>query len=327
MPRPLCIFSCIALFIPLAYAQPNEPLRLVGTVPMPQVEGRIDHMSIDVKGQRLFVAALGNNTLEVIDVKNGKHLHTIAGLREPQGIAYLPATNRLNVANGGDGSLRVFDGSSFQLLKTIPYGDDADNVRYDSREERIYVGYGSGALGVTGQDGNKVADMKLDAHPESFQLETTGSRIFINLPRSQKIAVVDRNTRAIIATWTTGGPQSNYPMALDEANHRLFVVCRIPARMVVLDTLTGKVVQSVAAVGDSDDVFFDSARKRIYAIGGEGAISVFQQQDPDHYKEIAKITTVKGARTGFFSPDLGRLFVAARRAEGHPAEIRIYEVQ
>jgi DNA-binding beta-propeller fold protein YncE len=222
MPRPLCILSCIAPFIALAYAQTDEPLRLVGTVPLPQVEGRIDHMSIDVKGQRLFVAALGNNTLEVIDVKNGNQLHSIAGLREPQGIVYLPGTNRLNVANGDDGSLRVFDGSSFELLKTIPYGDDADNVRYDSREDRIYVGYGSGALGVIGKDGNKVADIKLDAHPESFQIETAGSRIFINLPKSQKIAVVDRNTRAIIASWTTGGPLSKAgsgPLQRDRKDH------------------------------------------------------------------------------------------------------------
>jgi YVTN family beta-propeller protein len=323
MPRLLCIFSYFAL----AYAQRDEPLRLEGTVPMPQVEGRIDHMAIDIQGQRLFVAALGNNTLEVVDVKNHKELHTIRGLREPQGIAYLQNTNRLYVANGADGSLRVFDGSSFQLLKTIPYGDDADNVRYDPREDRIYVGYGRGALGVTDKDGNKVADNKLDAHPESFQLETTGSRIFVNLPKSQKVAVIDRKTQTLIASWTTGGPQSNYPMALDEANHRLFVVCRSPARLVVLDTLMGKVVQTVPAVGDCDDVFYDSIRKRIYATGGEGAISVFQQQDPDHYKEIAKITTAKGARTGFYSPDLGRLFVAARRYGGHPAEIRIYEVQ
>jgi YVTN family beta-propeller protein len=323
MLRLLCVIS----FIALARAQPDEPLRLVGTVPLPQVEGRIDHMSIDVKGQRLFVAALGNNTLEVIDVKNGKLLHTIPGLREPQGIVYQPNTNRLFVANRADGTLRVFDGSSFQLLKTVPYGDDADNVRYDPREDRIYVGYGSGALGVTDRDGAKLADIKLDVHPESFQLETTGPRIFVNLPESQKIAVVDRKTRAIIASWTTGGPQSNYPMALNEANHRLFVVCRSPARMVVLDTLSGKVVATVPAVEDCDDVFYDSARKRIYATGGAGAISVIQQQDPDHYKEIATITTAKGARTGFYSPDLGRLFVAARRDGGHPAEIRIYEVQ
>jgi YVTN family beta-propeller protein len=296
-------------------------------VPMPQVEGRIDHMSIDAKGQRLFVAALGNNTLEVIDLKNKKQLHTIPGLREPQGIVYLPNRNRLYVANGADGSLRIFDGTSFQSLKTIAYGDDADNVRYDPREDRVYVGYGNGALGVIDKDDNKVADIKLDAHPESFQLETAGSRIFVNLPKSRKIAVVDRKTRSVIASWTTGGPESNYPMALDEENHRVFVVCRSPARMVVLDTVTGKVVETVPAVGDCDDVFYDSARKRIYATGGEGAISIFQQQDADHYKEVAKITTVKGARTGFFSPDLEQFFVAARRDGGHPAEIRIYAVQ
>jgi YVTN family beta-propeller protein len=284
-------------------------------------------MSIDVKGQRLFVAALGNNTLEVIDIKNTKQLHTITGLHEPQGIAYTPNTNRIYVANGSDGSLRVFDGTSFQLLKIIPYGDDADNVRYDPQEDRVWVGYGSGALGALNQDGAKLAEVKLDAHPESFQLETKGPRIFVNLPRSQKIAVVDRKAGKVIASWTTGGPQANYPMALDEAGHRLFVVCRNPARMVVVDTSVGKVIATVPAVSDSDDVFYDAARKRIYATGGEGAVSVFQQQDPDRYAEVAKITTVKGARTGYFSPDLDRLFVAARRNGSQPAEIRIYQAQ
>src|SRR5215471_7582638 len=283
------ILAYYALAIASAVAQSSEPLHLVGTVPIPNVEGRIDHMSIDVKGQRLFVAALGNNTLEVIDIKNAKQLHTITGLHEPQGITYTSNTNRIYVANGSDGSLRIFDGTSFQLLKTIAYGDDADNVRYDAQEDRVWVGYGSGALGTINQDGAKLADIKLDAHPESFQLETKGPRIFVNLPRSQKIAVVDRKAGKVIASWTTGGPQANFPMALDEVDHRLFVVCRNPARMVVLDTSVGKVIATVPAVGDSDDVFYDAARKRIYATGGEGSISVFQQQDPDHYNELAKI--------------------------------------
>src|SRR5215469_7141836 len=321
------ILLCFVSAIGFALGQSSEPLHLVATVPMPNVEGRIDHMSIDVKGQRLFVAAPGNNTLEVIDIKNTKQVHTITGLREPQGIAYTPNTNRIYVANGSDGSLRMFDGTSFQLLKTIPYGDDADNVRYDAQEDRIWVGYGSGALGALDQDGAKVADIKLDAHPESFQLETKGPRIFVNLPRSRKIAVVDRSTRQVITSWTTGGRLANYSMALDEENHRLFVVCRLPARMVVLDTSSGKIVAALPALGDCDDVFYDTARKRIYATGGEGAISVFRQQDADHYSEAAKITTVKGARTGYFSSDLNRLFVAARREGSHPAEIRIYQAQ
>src|SRR5512147_1454897 len=157
--RPLmCLFSLMAL----AQAQPSAPLRLVGTVPLPQVEGRIDHLSIDVKGQRLFVAALGNNTIEVIDVKNGKHVSSVPGLHEPQGVVYVPDTNRLYAASGSDGSLRVFDGSSFQLLKTIPWGKDADNVRYDPLEQRIYVGYGSGALGVMDKDGARLGEIPLD---------------------------------------------------------------------------------------------------------------------------------------------------------------------
>jgi YVTN family beta-propeller protein len=283
-------------------------------------------MSIDVKGQRLFVAALGNNTLEVIDIKNAKPIHTISGLREPQGIAYSPNTNRIYVANGGDGSLRVFDGVSFEPLKSIAYGDDADNLRYDAGSGRIWAGYGSGALGAIDENGTKLAGIKLDAHPESFQLENNGPRIFVNLPRSRKIGVADRNTGKVIASWTTGGPQANYAMTLDEANHRLFVVCRNPARMVVLDISNGKVIATVPAVGDCDDVFYDSARKRIYATGGEGAISVFEQHDADHYSQIAKITTVQGARTGYFSSDLARFFVAARRTGSHPAEIRIYDL-
>jgi YVTN family beta-propeller protein len=292
---------------------------------LPDVAGRIDHLSIDVKNQRLFVSALGNNTIEIIDVKNARRIRTIPGLRQPQGVLYVPSANRISVANANDGSLRIFDGSSSQPLRTVSFGDDADNIRYDSGNDRIYVGYGSGALGVIDQNGARVADIRLDAHPESFQLEKTGPRIFVNLPGSKKIAVIDRNTKSILASWGTGGPLSNYPMALDEANHRLIVVCRIPPRIVVIDTTTGKVIQSIPTVGDSDDVFYDGARQRIYAIGGEGAVSVVQQQDADHYREISRLATVKGARTGLFSADLDRLFVAVRRQGSQPAEIRIFE--
>ncbi len=311
----------------LACAQSSAPLRLEKTIPLPGVQGRIDHLSIDVKNQRLFVAALGNDTLEVVDLKQGKRVHTITGLREPQGIFYLPDNNRLYVANGKDGTLRIYDGSSYRLLKTVEFGDDADNVRYDAAQKRIYVGYGSGALGVMDVDGNKLADIKLGSHPESFQLEKSGSRIFVNLPKSRKVAVVDRAGGAVIASWGTGGALSNYPMSLDEANHRLFIVCRLPARLIVMDTNTGKVVAKLLAAGDCDDIFYDAARKRIYASGGEGVISVVQQQDPDHYVEIAKIPTVKGARTSFFSGDLGRLFLAVRRQGSEQAAIRVYAVE
>jgi DNA-binding beta-propeller fold protein YncE len=210
------------------------------------------------------------------------------------------------------------------MLKSIPYGDDADNLRLDPNTGHIWVGYGGGALGELDQEGAKLADIKLDAHPESFQLEKNGSRIFVNLPGSRKIAVADRKTRAIVESWGTGGPLANYPMALDQQNRRLFVVTQFPARLIVLDTVQGKRIASLSAIGDCDDVFYDEQRHRIYAIGGDGGISVFQQRDSDHYDEIGRIKTVSGARTGFFSAELDKLYVAVRRHGSQAAEIRVY---
>jgi DNA-binding beta-propeller fold protein YncE len=310
----------------IAMGQAAAPLKLEQTIELPDVQGRIDHMSIDIAGQRLFVSALGNNTLEVVDLKAGKRTHTISGLKEPQGALYIADKNRLFVASDKDGTVKVFDGSSFQLLKTVEYGDDADNLRYDAARQRVYVGFGGGVLGEMDTDGQKFGETKLDAHPESFQLEKGSSRIYVNLPGSRKVAVVDREAHSVVTSWGMGLTLGNYAMALDEADHRLFVVSRVPARLVVMDTATDKVVQKLAAVGDCDDIFWDGSRKRIYATGGDGAISVFEQQDPDHYREMARVPTVKGARTSFFSPDLGRLYVAVRRQGSAVAQIQVFSV-
>jgi DNA-binding beta-propeller fold protein YncE len=324
--HPICLAALCLLSATVAIGQTAAPLKLEKTIELPNVQGRIDHMSIDVAGQRLFVSALGNNTVEIVDLKAGKASKTITGLSEPQGALYVPGKDRLFIASDKDGTVKMFDGSSLQLLKTIEYGDDADNLRYDPARQRVYVGFGSGALGELDTEGQKIAETKLDAHPESFQLEKNSSRIFVNLPGSRKVAVVDREAHSVITSWDMGLTLGNYAMALDETDHRLFVVSRVPARLVVLDTTSGKVVEKLPAVGDCDDVFFDSARKRIYASGGEGAISVFEQLDIDHYKEMERVPTAKGARTSFFSPDLGRLYVAARRQGSTPAMIQVFEI-
>ena len=316
----LMIVACAVL----SWAQAAQPLRMEKSIEMPEVQGRIDHLSIDVKGQRLFVSALGNNTLEVIDVKSGKRVKTISGLKEPQGALYVADSDRIYVANGNDGSVRIFDGSSYAPLKTLDYGDDADNVRYDTGRKRVYVGYGSGALGEIDSEGQKVTEIKLDVHPESFQLEKDSPRVYVNLPKSRKVVVVDREKHAIIATWKTDMAFANYPMALNESDRRLFVVTRMPARLLVFDTNNGNIVQKLPAVGDCDDVFYDKTRKRIYASGGDGAISVFEQKDADHYAELARINTVKGARTSYFSPDLDRFFLAVRRQGSQPAAIEVF---
>jgi YVTN family beta-propeller protein len=321
------LFLIVVACASLAWSQKTEPLRLEKTIELPDVQGRIDHMSIDIKGQRLFVSALGNNTVEVIDIKAGKRLKTITGLAEPQGVLYVPANDRIFVANAKDGSVRIFDGTSYTLLKTVQYGEDADNLRYDSGRQRVYVGYGGGALGEMDNDGNKSGEIKLDSHPESFQMEKERARTYVNLPKTHKVAVLDREKRGMITTWSTGMAFANYPMALDEKDKRLFVVTRLPARLLVFNTDNGTIIQKLSAIGDCDDIFFDPARKRIYAIGGEGGISVFEQQDLDHYRESARINTLKGARTGFFSPELDRLLVGIRRQGAQSAAIRVFAPQ
>ena len=219
-----------------ALAQAHSPLRLEKTIPLPDVKGRVDHLAFDVDNDRLFVAALGNNTVEVIDVKSGKVIRTIGGLAEPQGVIYQPENKRLWIANGSDGRVRIFDAVTYQPLRSVGLGDDADNIRRDAATRRIFVGYGSGGIATFDSEGNKVADIKVGAHPESFQLEKNGPRMFVNLPGSQKVAAIDRTKSTIVASWTTDDAQSNFPMALDEAGGRLFIVCRKPAVLLVIDT-------------------------------------------------------------------------------------------
>jgi DNA-binding beta-propeller fold protein YncE len=307
-------------------ASDTAPLHQVQTIPLRGVEGRIDHLGVDVAGQRLFVAALGNNTVEVIDLKKGQRVQSLTGFKEPQGIAYLPDTNTVAVANGADGVVTLLDGASLKPVKTIPFGEDADNLRYDATRKRLYVGYGNGALGAYDTaKGARLADIPLDAHPESFQLESATGRIFVNVASLQKIAVVDANRNAVAATWPVSAGAANFPMALDASHHRLFVLTRKAPHLVVLDTVTGKDVATLPADGDADDLFFDAARQRLYGCFGAGSVIVYAQSDPDHYTELANVPTAAGARTGLFSPDLRRLFVAVPHRSNPTAEIRVFD--
>jgi DNA-binding beta-propeller fold protein YncE len=309
-------------------AEEAGPLRLIQTIPLRNVEGRIDHMAVDLKGERLFIAALGNNTVEIVDLRAGKHTGTIGGLHEPQGVGFVAEFNKIFVANAQSGACEVFDGSSFKRIKSIKLSDDADNIRYDAAARRVYVGYGSGALGIIdAATGDQLGEIKLDGHPESFQLEKSGPRIFVNIPTSQRIAVVDREKPAAITAWSVGGAMANFPMALDETHHRLFVGFRKPAKLMVYDTESGKVIANLDSPGDADDLFYDGTRQRIYISGGEGFIGIIQQQDADHYKSLTKIPTASGARTSLFVPELGRLYLAVPHRGTQRTEIRVYEAQ
>ncbi len=318
IPIILCAVSIVS--------QPaREAVHAAGVIPMPGVEGRIDHLAVDLPGKRLFVAALGNNTVEVIDINAMRVIKSITGLHEPQGIRFLPDRNRVVVANGGDGATVFYDGTTLSAVHTAKTSGDADNVRYDPKASRVYVGYGDGALGSFDPDGKPLGDIKLAAHPESFQLESAGPRIFVNVPSAGHVAVVDRDKQAVSATWRVTTAGANYPMGLDEADSRLFLGCRRPAKLLVYDTRLGTFVTAVDIVGDTDDLFYDSAKKRLYVIGGEGFISVLEQQDADHYRQLQRIPTSGGARTGLFVPELGKLFVAVPHRGSQRAEIRVYD--
>ena len=319
----------IALICGLAYfpnlSAQGPPLKLVGTIAMPGVRGRIDHLSVDVKGHRLFVSALGNNTVEVLDLTSGKDIHSIGGMHEPQGVFYAPESNRIFVANGGDGVVRVLDGSSYRQLSTVQLSSDADDIRYDAAKKLIFVGYGSGGVAVLDAlTGRELGSIKLRGHAEAFEVENGGARIYVNVPEAREIAVAGWDRRSVIERWPMEKYRDNFPMAFDRAQHRLFVVCRRPAELLALDSRSGKVVAHLAVAGDADDVYYDEARRRIYVSGGQGAISVVDQVDADHYRLRMSIPTAPGARTSFFVPQLDRFYLAVPRRGAQVAEIRIY---
>lgn len=288
-------------------AATSAALVLTGAIPLENARGRIDHFGFDPKN-RLFVSALGNNTEEVIDLSAQRVVHTITGVPAPQGVVYSPETNKLFVAST-KGKLYIYDGISFDLLKTIDFHGDADNLRYDPAEKRVYVGYGddeTAAIGMVDATTNKrlEEEFKTGAHPESFQLETSGANIYVNLPDLKQIAVINRKTHAT-SHWKLT-LSANFPMALDESDHRLFIASRAPARMAVFNTESGELVMAIPCAQDADDLYYDSERRRIYVTGGEGYISVFQQRDADHYGLLAKIPSSLGARTSGYFGKIGK---------------------
>jgi DNA-binding beta-propeller fold protein YncE len=301
----------------------GAPLVLEGKIPLGEVSGRIDHLSVDLKRQRLFVAELGNNSLGVVDLAAGKVLRRITGMNEPQGVAYFPSADGLYVANGGDGSVRILRGEDLAPAGRIELGNDADNVRVDASHNRVVVGYGKGALAlIDPASRSKTADIQLKAHPEGFQLDEIGSRAFVNVPDAREIEVVDLDAKTS-RSLPTQGAGGNFPMAIDRDARQVLVVFRSPPTLMVLSGQDGQILSRLATCGDADDVFVDPKRRRVYVSCGAGAVDVFEQQGPG-YRPLARVPTVPGARTSFFAPEFDRLFVAARAQSSEPAAIWVF---
>lgn len=305
----------------------QELLKLEKEISLPGVQGRIDHMDIDVKNQVVYVAALGNNTVEVVDLKKSIVLHSIKGLSEPQGIAYIQKHHETFVANGGTGECIFYNAVTFQKVASVKYDDDADDVRYDEASDQIYVGYGSGGIGIiNAATHKKVVDIKLPAHPESFQLDTKDGKIWVNLPGSGSIGVVDIKQEKLTDQWKKLLPRANFPMAYDAMQHRVIVGYRIPATLKVFDSHTGKELFSSGMAGDADDFYWDDKTKQILISGGGGSINIFKQAAGNTYRQVADIKTRPGARTSLFVPEL-RLFILAAREQGNkPAMLVVYKL-
>jgi DNA-binding beta-propeller fold protein YncE len=327
-------YTCVVCFVAIvavslatnrtfSQAPSSSLMQLESKIPLGDVSGRIDHLAIDLSRRRLFVAELGNDTLGVIDLNEQKVQHVVTGLREPQGVGYVPSSDTLFVTNAGDGSVLLFRGADYQAAGRIELGDDADNIRVDTASNRVFVGHGSGALAVIDPATNgKIAEIQLQAHPESFQLARSARRIFVNVPKAREIAVLDRFASKQTASWPIGNG-SNFPMALDENSGRVLVAFRNPAQLGVFSMQDGSAIAIVDACGDADDLFVDAKRQRGYLSCGDGYLDVFEAQG-DTYRRAARVPTITGARTSLFVPELDRLFVAARANPGEPAALWVF---
>ena len=301
------------------------PLTLVQSVPLPGVRGKFDHLAIDLAGQRLFLAAKVNNTLEIVDLKAGCRAQSLSGFHEPQGVLYLSDLKQVVVANG-DGEVKLLSGASLKTVRHFGFGDDADNLRYDPVTRRAYVACRDGALGVIDFAADKtLGEALLPSHPEAFSIERHSRRMFVIVPKANAVFVLDRSKPEVIGKWPLTSAKVNYTMALDEQHSRLFVGCREPASIVVIDTKTAKATTTFPIGDETDCIFYDGAHRRLYVTGAKGTLDVIEQVDADHYRALARIKTAALARTCLFVPELDRLFVAVPEQKDHEAELRIYE--
>jgi DNA-binding beta-propeller fold protein YncE len=319
-------------------AQKNVPLRLVQTIPMPNVKGRIDHMDVDVKGKRLFVAGLENGSLEVVDLAAGKWSKSIPGFKKTQGVAYIPLLNKVFVASGDDGMLRVFRGDSLELLDSIKLEPGPNRVTYDPHKSVLYVGYGGkdagkdyGEVGIIDAKTDKhLSDIKVEAHPAELLLDKSGKTLYVFVSSVSKVQVVDTQKREVVSTWPVSS-QRNGDGAFDEKTHRLFIGTRTPPQMIAMDSATGREVAKLPTVEGMDGVYFNAAQKRVYVSGGRdndvGYVFVYQQKDADHYDVIGKLPTRAGAGTSFWSPELNRFYVGAPAHDNEQAAILVVEPQ
>ena len=306
----------------------SQTLSLISIIELPGIKGRIDHIAFNPGLQQVFIAALGNNSVEVIDLKAKKVVYSIHNLSEPQGIIFVRETNTIFVSNGKNGRCDVFNAHDFSKITSIQLEGDADNVRYDSTSKKIFVGYGNGGIAIIDAYTYKVVgNVKLEGHPESFQLDGPGKRIFVNVPDKEEVEIIDLNKKKVIKRWKLRGAKLNFPMGLDTLNHHLFIGSRHQDNLLVLDTESGSQVTTLDTDSDADDLFYDQKNDNIYLSCGSGFIDVFKQKIDGNYKFIEKISSASGARTSLFIPNLNELIVASPKNSTRNASLLVFEIK
>ncbi|MSR64055.1 MAG: hypothetical protein EXS08_16660 [Planctomycetes bacterium] len=328
----------VASLVLTLHQEPVQPAPLVahGAIELPNVEGRIDHLAIDLSGERVFVAARGNDTVEVLDLAARKHLRSLKVPGEPQGILYLADAQQLVVASGKQGTCEVYDGATLEHVKRVELGSDADNLRYDARTRRVFVAYGEGALGIVdAATWTVLGSVPLEGHPESFQLDASAERAFVNVPDAKQLVQLDLVKRATLATWTVDEAAANFPMVLVPPDERrvdarradawLVLGCRSPAKLVVRTT-KGERVGTFELAGDVDDLFHDAKRARVLAVCGAGFVDVFALEAAG-LRRVAQVATAAGARTGLYVPEREQLLVAVPHRDAQRAEVRVFDVR
>ncbi len=333
--RHYVLLAAIILIGGSAQGQETAPLKLVQTFKLPpEVKGNFDHFAIDLKGQRLFATPEGYRSVLVFDVKTGQLIHTIGGIEKPHAVLYREDLGRLYVTDGEAGDLKIFDSTTYKLLSSVKLLEDTDSIGYDPATKYLYIDNGGGDVHETFSmlsvvdttAGKKLADIKIDGDTlEAMALEKSSPKMYVNNKAKNQVDVVDREKRAVVASWQVTKCNTNVAMAFDEANHRLFIGCR-SGQISVLDTETGKEVTALLITNGVDDIVYDPASKRIYA-ACDGDADVYEQSDADNYKLIGKIATAPMGRTALLVPQLKRYFVAVPQHGTTNAEVLVFEVQ
>jgi DNA-binding beta-propeller fold protein YncE len=323
----LLLLAClISLF-----AKAETSLKLTQTIVLPSVAGRFDHFAFDAAGDRLFVAATGNHSVEIVNVKTGARIESLTGLGKPHGLAWVPDQGKLFVADGTLAALKVFAGTPLKVIASLPLSDDADDMVYDPQTGLLYVGHGGSSSNVPGRiavvntrDNSLVENLPASAHPEALDMDQEGKRVFANIADSSEIVVIDSTTHSIKATWKLSRAKDNVPIAFDQEDHALLVGCRTPARSLSLDGATGVEISDLPSAVGADDLFYEPVRHRAYLISGSGAVDVYEVAPDKSLKAVDSIKTGPGAKTGLLVPSLKSLFVAVPATSAQPAEIRMY---